>query len=814
MIIDENVVKVNTLLSDSTYNSLLTALVESSDDAIISKTPDGIITTWNVAAERMFGYSAKEILGKPISILVPKDSQEEFSLILEKIKKDQRIEHFETKRLNKDGKILNVSVTLSPIKNKEGKIIGISKIVRNITERKQSEQERIKLALIVESSEDAILGMNLDGIIDSWNSGAVKMFGYKENEIIGKSVQLIYPSERTEELPGIIQKLRAGARIEHFETERKRKDESIIDVSLSISPIKNEKGSIVGIAKIIRDISGQKRTSAYARSLIEASLDPLVTISLEGKITDVNDATVKVTGVTRDKLIGTDFSNYFTEPDNARDGYERVFNKGFVTDYPLSIRHASGQITDVLYNASVYKDDKGNVLGVFAAARDVTETKKVSQYARSLIEASLDPLVTISPEGKITDVNDATVKVTGVTRDKLIGTDFSNYFTEPDDARDGYERVFKEGFVTDYPLSIRHASGQITDVLYNASVYKDDKGKVLGVFAAARDVTETKKVSQYARSLIEASLDPLVTISPDGKITDVNEATVKVTGVDRMKLIGSDFSNYFTEPEEARDGYERVFKEGFVTDYPLSIKHLSGQIIDVLYNASGYKDDKGKVLGVFAAARDITERKNVEKQLHTTFAYSRSLIEASLDPLVTISPDGKITDVNEATVKVTGVAREWLIGTDFSNYFTEPSRARQGYRLAFKEGIVKDYPLTIHHSSGTTIDVLYNASVYKNDKGKVLGVFAAARDVTETKKVSQYARSLIEASLDPLVTISPEGKITDVNDATVKVTGVTRDKLIGTDFSNYFTEPDDARDGYERVFKEGFVTDYPLSIRH
>src|SRR3990167_7545807 len=593
MIIDENVVKVNTLLSDSTYNSLLTALVESSDDAIISKTPDGIITTWNVAAERMFGYSAKEILGKPISILVPKDSQEEFSLILEKIKKDQRIEHFETKRLNKDGRVLNVSVTLSPIKNKEGKIIGISKIVRNITERKQSEQERIKLASIVESSEDAILGMNLDGIIDSWNSGAVKMFGYKENEIIGKSVQLIYPSERTEELPSIIQKLRSGARIEHFETERKRKDESIIDVSLSISPIKNEKGSIVGIAKIIRDISGQKRTSAYARSLIEASLDPLVTISLEGKITDVNDATVKVTGVTRDKLIGTDFSNYFTEPEKAREGYQQVFAKGFVTDHPPPIRHRDGKLTDVLYNASVYKDVAGKVLGVFAAARDVTVQKQASQYARSLIEASLDPLVTISPEGKITDVNEGSIKVTGVPREELIGTDFSNYFTEPEKARAGYQQVFAKGFVTDYPLTIRHKGGRLTDVLYNATVYRDPQGKVLGVFAAARDVTAQKQASQYARSLIEASLDPLVTISPEGKVTDVNEGSIKVTGVPREKLIGTDFSDYFTEPQKAREGYQQVFAKGFVTDYPLTIRHKDGRLTDVLYNASVYKDASG-----------------------------------------------------------------------------------------------------------------------------------------------------------------------------------------------------------------------------
>ncbi len=113
----------------------------------------------------------------------------------------------------------------------------------------------------------------------------------------------------------------------------------------------------------------------YARSLIEASLDPLVTISAAGKILDVNEASIKVTGVARKNLIDTDFSNYFTEPKKAQEGYRQVFEKGFVSDYPLTIKHKNGNLTDVLYNASVYKDDKGNVLGVFAAARDVTEQK-------------------------------------------------------------------------------------------------------------------------------------------------------------------------------------------------------------------------------------------------------------------------------------------------------------------------------------------------------------------------------------------------------------------------------------------------------
>jgi PAS domain S-box-containing protein len=244
-------------------------------------------------------------------------------------------------------------------------------------------------------------------------------------------------------------------------------------------------------------------------------------------------------------------------------------------------------------------------------------------YTRSLIEASLDPLVTISLEGKITDVNEATIRVTGVTREKLIGSDFSNYFTEPEKARAGYLKVFEEGQVMDYPLSIRHTSGKVTDVLYHASVYRNEEGLVEGVFAAARDITHRKRneerlraASLYTRSLIEASLDPLVTIDTSGKITDVNEATVNATGITRDELIGSEFADYFTEPEKAREGRVRVFADGYVRDYPLTIRHKSGMLTHVLYNATLYRDLSGNVAGIFAAARDVTDRMLLEKKLH------------------------------------------------------------------------------------------------------------------------------------------------------------------------------------------------------
>ena len=263
------------------------------------------------------------------------------------------------------------------------------------------------LASIVDSSDDAIIGKTLEGIITSWNRAAELMYGYTTEEIIGKPVSILLPPDRPREMDKILAEIRRGRRVDHSETLRKRKDGMLIHVSLTVSPIHDGSGKLIGASSIARDVSERKRideqlqaTSKYARSLIEASLDPLVTISPEGKITDVNEATVKVTGIPRDKLIGTDFSDYFTEPQNAREGYRQVFSRGFVTDYPLTIRHKDGRLTDVLYNASVFRDVQGNVLGVFAAARDVTAQRQAAQYARSLIEASLDPLVTISPKGR------------------------------------------------------------------------------------------------------------------------------------------------------------------------------------------------------------------------------------------------------------------------------------------------------------------------------------------------------------------------------------------------------------------------------
>jgi PAS domain S-box-containing protein len=258
-------------------------------------------------------------------------------------------------------------------------------------ERARMEQSLRQLASIVESSDDAIFSRGPDGTIASWNKGAEQVFGYPAEAVLGQSQFILVPPEYEGELTAILERVHRGEHVEHFETVRRRKDGQRIWVSLTCFPVHDETGAIVSVGSIVRDITDRKRAeeetrraSAYNRSLIEASLDPLVTIGPDGKITDVNAATEQATGYTRSDLLGRDFADSFTEPERARDGYRRVFSEGSVRDYPLEIRHRNGRLISVLYNAAVYRDEHGKVVGVFAAARDVTERMRAEETVRRL----------------------------------------------------------------------------------------------------------------------------------------------------------------------------------------------------------------------------------------------------------------------------------------------------------------------------------------------------------------------------------------------------------------------------------------------
>ena len=595
--------------------TLSSQIIESSDLAIKAKTLDGIITTWNHGAEKIYGYKDTEIIGKHISLITPKDLLPELEVLTKKISEGQSISIYDTKRIRKDGVVIDVRFSLSPIKDEKGKIIGIVTLDRDITELINANKE-----LAFQDKEK----------------------GKRADELVVANKELLFENEEKEKRADEL--VIANKELAFQDTEKgKRADELIVaNKELIFQNKEKEKRAAELIIANKELVFQNEEKEKRAAELVIANKELDFQNKEKGKRADelfiANKELVfqdKEKGKRADELFIANkelaFQNeekekradelfiankeliFQNEEKGKRADELLIANKELVfQNEEKEKRAAELVIADKELNFQNKEKDKREIENKELEAFSNSQ-KQVSQYTRSLIEASPDPLVTISPEGKITDVNGASVKVTGESREKLIGTDFSDYFTEPEKAREGYKQVFEKGSVSDYPLTIRHKNGKLTDVLYNASVYKNDKGQVLGVFAAARDVTAQKLLSNYSLSLIEASRDPLFTISPEGKITDMNEATVKITEVSRKKLIGTDFFNYFTEPDKAREGYQQVFAKGFVADYPLTI--MDGKFTDVLFNGAVYKDDRGKVLGAVVVARVITEQKRIATEL-------------------------------------------------------------------------------------------------------------------------------------------------------------------------------------------------------
>lgn len=397
--------------------------------------------------------------------------------------------------------------------------------------------DQIDIRLLVDNIPDhAILLLDLKGNILTWNKGAEVLKGYSPNEIIGQHFSVFYPPQDIE-AGKPAGELQIASRIGRFEEEgwRVRKDGSQFWANVVITALRDDTGLLRGFGKVTRDFTNRKQAeeekqvrmaeralwneqlqranaklTAWAEALNSFAL--VAETDTQGRITYANDTFCVISKYSREELIGKDHREV------ANSGYHpKVFWKemwstigqGKIWRGEIKNRAKDGAIYWVDTAIAPLLGTNGKPETYLAIRFDVTERKiaeelqsKSSAYTRSLLEASLDPLVTICAEGKITDVNNASVLATGFAREELIGRDFSDYFTEPDKARDGYQKVFSEGFVRDYPLAIRHVAGGIMDVLYNASVYKDETGNVLGVFAAARDVTERNR---FERSIQEAS---------------------------------------------------------------------------------------------------------------------------------------------------------------------------------------------------------------------------------------------------------------------------------------------------------------------
>jgi PAS domain S-box-containing protein len=490
----------------------LAAVVESSDDAIVTKSLEGIITSWNPAAEKIFGYTAQEVIGKPISIIIPADRGDEEPQILAKIRRGERIHHFETVRVRKDGQRIDVSLTISPVKDSHGRIIGASKIARDISDRKLAERQirlerdrlqttlssigdavmvtdargvvefmnptaerltgwsqqeaqgkpletvfsivnetsrtrvenpvvraiaqgaivglanhtlllsrdgselaiddsaapirdgnggvagvilvfrdvtaartvadfRARLSAIVENSDDAIVGKDLDGRITSWNKGAEKIFGYSPQEAIGRPITMIIPPDRLGEETEILKRLRRGERVDHFETIRLAKDQRQVEVSLTISPILDAEGRVIGASKIARDITEKKRSEKELKRAHEQLLQ--YSVGLEKAVAD-RTAELRES-LAELEVFSSSLSHDMKAPLRAICGYAQALHDEFVDEMPPEAQdltrrllHNCGRLTRFLENVLSYARLRNSPVAL--------ETVELDQVVRQVLE--------------------------------------------------------------------------------------------------------------------------------------------------------------------------------------------------------------------------------------------------------------------------------------------------------------------------------------------------------------------------------------------------------------------------------------------
>ncbi|MGE5172579.1 MAG: PAS domain S-box protein [Betaproteobacteria bacterium] len=296
--------------------------------------------------------------------------------------------------------------------------------------------------------------------------------------------------------------------------------------------------------------------------------------------------------------------------------YERPF------EYP---EHPERGVTYWDWNLMPVKEADGSVSGLVLTLINVTdrrraqeELRRVSAYNRSLIESSLDPLVTIGPDGKITDVNAAAEIATGRLRDELIGTVFSDYFTEPEKARAVSQKVFREGKVMDYALEIRHRDGSVTPVLYNASAYRDEQGKVIGVFAAARDITALKKAEEERARLasaVESTAEAVVITEPaTGRIQYVNPAFEQITGYSKKEALGRTL--HILDSGKQDDAFYEELRTALNRDGvwrgQLVNRKKDGSLYFEDCTLSPVRDASGNIINFVSVKRDATEKLRLE----------------------------------------------------------------------------------------------------------------------------------------------------------------------------------------------------------
>jgi len=356
-------------------------VIQSSTDAVLGTDAEGILVSCNPAAQALYGYTAKEILGKPISMLIPSEHWDDLRGIYARLANGEAVPAFEGLALRRDGARRNISLSVSPFQDSDGKFAGCAAIIRDVTDGKMAERAAQFLASIVESSDDAILGMTLDGILLSWNKGAENVYGYTAAEAVGRHISLIVPPDRVEECLGLIERIQKGESISHFETIRMKKNGEPVNIAVSLFPIRDSRGEITGLATISHDIGDRvkaeealRRSERRYRRLFENNQCGVIRTTLDGRILDCNAACAEMLGYTLEDRPDA-YASYVHREDRAK-LIERLKAEKTIRNLEMQLRRTNGELFWVLANFTLDESGPGRIESTFI---EITDRKRFEQ---------------------------------------------------------------------------------------------------------------------------------------------------------------------------------------------------------------------------------------------------------------------------------------------------------------------------------------------------------------------------------------------------------------------------------------------------
>ena len=387
---------------------------------------------------------------------------------------------------------------------------------------------------------------------------------------------------------------------------------------------------------------------------------------------------------------------------------------------------------------------------------DITERKQAEEklrilnaYNRSLIEANLDALVTITPDGRIGDVNAVTEAITGYPREVLVGTAFHAYFTNPEKARLGYEQVFETGTVRDYELEIQHKDGRVTPVVYNASVYRDETGKVAGVFAAARDITDRKQAERQLvvlNTALEAAANGVVLVDKQGAILWSNPAFSRMTGYAKEEILGQNprFLKSGKQDQEFYHALWRTILTGTVWRGEIINRRKDGSLYSEEQTITPVFDQTGEITNFISIRQDITEHKQAENALIQSEEKYRSLVIATAQIVWQTNVDGEVVEDNPNWRAYTGQSKREFLGRGWINALhpADQQRTVEIWAHAVESKTTYDTEYRIKSHSGEYGHFAVRGVPTIDKDGNISGWIGTCTDITEKKN---YENQLIQA---------------------------------------------------------------------